>query len=138
MRILIATDAWRPQVNGVVHSLESVAAAAAAQGAQIEFLTPAGFTTFPLPSYPEIRIALAGRRAVARRLRDHCFDHIHVATEGPIGVGTRRICIAEGRSFTTSFHTRFPEYIRARFGVPEALSYPLLRRFHNASAGRRS
>jgi glycosyltransferase involved in cell wall biosynthesis len=130
MRILIATDAWRPQVNGVVHSLEQMSAAARKQGASCEFLTPQGFTTLPLPTYPDIRLALVGRRAAARRIEAIAPDHIHIATEGPIGLATRSYCRRAGRAFTTSYHTRFPEYIRARAPVPESLAYAFLRWFH--------
>jgi 1,2-diacylglycerol 3-alpha-glucosyltransferase/glucuronosyltransferase len=134
MRILIATDAWRPQVNGVVHSLEQMSAAASKQGALCEFLTPQGFATLPLPTYPDIRLALATRRAAARRIEKIAPDHIHIATEGPIGLATRRYCRAVGRVFTTSYHTRFPEYIRARAPVPPRITYALLRWFHGAAA----
>jgi len=135
MRILVATDAWRPQINGVVRSLESVARALRDFGVEIEFLTPQGFATIPLPTYNEIKLALATRRAVTKRLEGAAIDHIHIATEGPVGLATRRHCMRAKRIFTTSYHTRFPEYISARTRIPEALTYALLRRFHNASAG---
>jgi glycosyltransferase involved in cell wall biosynthesis len=135
MRILVATDAFRPQVNGVVRSLESLARSAPAFGAEIEFLSPHGFPTIPLPTYGEIRLALAGPGAVAKRLARSPVDHVHIATEGPVGLATRRYCLGRGLPFTTSYHTRFPEYIAARSPVPEWLTYSLLRRFHNASAG---
>lgn len=135
MRILVATDAWKPQVNGVVRSLESVARALREFGAEIEFLTPQGFTTVPLPTYGEIRLALASRRAVSKRLEGTAIDHIHIATEGPVGLAARHYCLSAKRPFTTSFHTKFPEYIAARTGIPEALTYALLRRFHNAGSG---
>ena len=90
MRILVATDAWRPQVNGVVHTLERMTNAAHAEfGVDFEFLTPEGFTTFPMPTYPDIRVALAGSREIARRIDAANVDHIHIATEGPIGWATR-------------------------------------------------
>jgi glycosyltransferase involved in cell wall biosynthesis len=135
MKILIATDAWKPQVNGVVRSLESVAKALADFGAEIEFLTPQGFASIPLPTYGEIRLALARPRAVARRLDGPSIDHIHIATEGPVGFAARRYCLRADRSFTTSYHTRFPEYISARTKFPESITYALLRRFHNAGSG---
>jgi glycosyltransferase involved in cell wall biosynthesis len=135
MRILIATDAWRPQVNGVVRSLESVAKALREQGAEVEFLTPQGFASVPLPTYSEIRLALASPKAVSNRLEGLALDHIHIATEGPIGFAARRCCLRSKRSFTTSYHTRFPEYIAARTWIPESLTYAVLRRFHNAGAG---
>lgn len=135
MRILIATDAWHPQVNGVVRSLEQTAAAAAGFGVEIVFLTPQAFTTVPMPSYPEIRLALASPGAVERQIQALRPDYIHIATEGPIGLMVRRACLRRKRPFTTSYHTRFPEYVAARAPIPESFSYSLLRRFHNAGAG---
>ncbi|MBY6240711.1 glycosyltransferase family 1 protein [Methylosinus sp. Sm6] len=134
MRILIATDAWRPQVNGVVRSLESMAGAASALGATIEFLTPQDFASFPMPTYPEIQLALAWPGAVSRRLAQG-YEHVHIATEGPVGLATRACCRRQGRRFTTSYHTRFPEYIHARSRLPVSVTYALLRRFHNSGCG---
>jgi glycosyltransferase involved in cell wall biosynthesis len=134
MRILIATDAWRPQVNGVVSTLERMTEAAAEFGAKIEFLTPQGMWTAPMPTYPDIRVALATPRRISRRIEQAAPDHVHIATEGPIGWLTRRYCLAKERLFTTSYHTRFPEYIRARTGIPERLTYAGLRFFHAPSA----
>ena len=126
MRVLIATDAFRPQVNGVVRSLESLAAAAPDCGATIEFLSPNGFWTLPLPTYSEIRLALIGARGAERaidalRNAGKPIDHVHIATEGPIGHAARRHCLKHRLPFTTSYHTRFPEYIAARWPIPEAL-----------------
>jgi glycosyltransferase involved in cell wall biosynthesis len=134
MRILVATDAWRPQVNGVVSTLERMTAAAAEFGAEFEFLTPQGMRTAPAPTYPSIRLAITTPGAIARRIDEIAPDHIHIATEGPIGWLARRHCLKTGRLFTTSYHTRFPEYIAARFGVPERLTYAGLRKFHAPSA----
>jgi glycosyltransferase involved in cell wall biosynthesis len=130
MRILIATDAWAPQINGVVRTLSSLADQLRERGAEVLVLSPEHFKTFPCPSYPEIRLAMAWQTAVAKAIRDFDPDAIHIATEGPIGFQTRRFCLREKRSFTTSFHTRFPEYIRKRAPVPEGLTYTWLRRFH--------
>ncbi|HXW72679.1 MAG TPA: glycosyltransferase family 1 protein [Methylocella sp.] len=135
MRVLIATDAWRPQINGVVRSLEQVAHALRDFGVEVEFLTPQGFATIPLPTYPEIRLALTTADGILRRLEGAAIDDIHIATEGPLGLATRRYCLRAGRSFTTSYHTRFPEYISTRAHIPEAFTYVLLRRFHNAGSG---
>lgn len=135
MRILIATDAWRPQINGVVRSLEHLAAEAPALGADITFLTPDAFRTVPLPTYGEIRLALAMPAGVRRFVAACRPDYVHIATEGPVGMAVRRLCMAERRPFTTSYHTRFPEYLKARLPVPLRLSYACLRRFHNAGAG---
>ena len=133
MRVLIATDAWSPQVNGVVFALKNLAAHAERQGLQIEFLTPDGFFSVPMPTYPEIRLALATPGAVERRIRGSRFDHVHIATEGPIGIAVRALCRKRDWPFTTSFHTRFPEYIHARTGVPLSWSYAWMRRFHSAA-----
>ena len=134
MRILIATDAWRPQVNGVVSTLERMSQAASEFGANFEFLTPQGMWTAPMPTYPDIRVALATPWRVNRRIEEAAPDHIHIATEGPIGWLARRYCLKTKRTFTTSYHTRFPEYIAARTGIPERLTYAGLRRFHAPSA----
>ncbi len=135
MRILVVTDAWHPQVNGVVRSLESVGAALREMGTDVAFLTPQEFATVPLPTYGEIRLALASPWAVAKRLDAAAADHIHIATEGPLGFAARRYCLRTQRLFTTSYHTRFPEYISARSPIPEEITYALLRRFHNAGNG---
>ncbi|MDJ1158504.1 glycosyltransferase family 1 protein [Chelatococcus sp. SYSU_G07232] len=135
MRVLVATDAWRPQVNGVVRSLENLAEEAPALGADLSFLTPDCFRTVALPTYREIRLAMATPCAARRAIERFGPDYVHIATEGPIGLATRRVCLADGRPFTTSYHTRFPEYLSARLPVPERWSYAWLRRFHNAGAG---
>lgn len=134
MRILVATDAWRPQVNGVVRSLEALARSLRHRGVDVDFLTPQDFRSFPLPGYREISLALAWPSQARRRLNNN-YDHIHIATEGPIGQVARAICLRENICFTTSFHTLFPEYIQARCGLPPAIAYAALRRFHNAGAG---
>lgn len=134
MRILIATDAWRPQVNGVVSTLERMTQAAAEFGAEFDFLTPQGMWTAPMPTYPDIRVALTTPQEIARRIEEVAPDHIHIATEGPIGWLTRGYCLRNKRLFTTSYHTRFPEYIAARTGLPEQLTYAGLRHFHAPSA----
>jgi len=134
MRVMIATDAWRPQINGVVRSLERMAEAAPDFGVTARMLTPEGFRQIGLPSYPDIRIALATQRAIAERIADFGPDHIHIATEGPIGWLTRAVCLAQKRQFTTSYHTRFPQYVAARWPIPESWSYGFLRRFHGPAA----
>ena len=133
MRILVATDAWHPQINGVVRTLTTLAKAVRKRGASIEFLTPDGFPSFELPTYPGMRCAIPGPREIARRIEAIAPDAIHIATEGPIGHMVRRFCIKRGLPFTTSYTTRFPEYISARLPIPESWSYAVLRRFHNAS-----
>lgn len=133
MRLLIATDAWRPQINGVVRSLEYMAAEAPRFGAEAVLLTPERFRSVPMPTYPEIRLSLVGPGSVAGILDEIAPTHVHIATEGPIGLATRLTCSRQGRAFTTSYHTRFPEYVAARTGIPEAWSYRALRRFHRAA-----
>ncbi len=133
MRILVATDAWHPQVNGVVRSLQSLAAEARRLGTEIEFLTPEGFPSFALPTYASVRLAVPTGREIARRIERAAPDCLHIATEGPIGIFARRYCVKHGLAFTTSFMTRFPEYISARAPIPESWSYAVLRRFHGAA-----
>lgn len=135
MRVLVATDAWRPQVNGVVRSLEYLASEAPSLGAEIDFLTPGDFRTLPLPGYREIRLALASARRIERAIAAMRPDSVHIATEGPIGWITRHVCQTRGYPFTTSYHTRFPEYLAARLPVPLKWSYAALRRFHNSGDG---
>ncbi len=134
-RILIVTDAWHPQVNGVVRTLEKLAETLATEGIATTFLTPAGFRTLPMPLYPEIRLALATPGQVGRAIREAAPDRIHIATEGPLGILARRHCLRHGLAFTTSYHTRFPEFLSARLPVPERWSYRALRDFHNAGRG---
>lgn len=138
MKILVATDAWHPQVNGVVRTLGHTAREASAMGATIEFLAPGEFRTLPMPSYPEIRLALTGSGAVERKLDKIAPDAIHIATEGPIGHAMRRVCIRRGLPFTTSFHTLFPDYLAERLPLPERwtreATWAWLRRFHGAGA----
>ncbi|MCP8937371.1 glycosyltransferase family 1 protein [Alsobacter sp. SYSU M60028] len=133
-RVLVATDAWRPQVNGVVRTLEALAGEAPWHGAELRFLTPQGFRTLPMPSYPEIRLAMATPASVARAIEAARPNAIHVATEGPIGAMTRRYCLRHRLPFTTCYHTRYPEYLAARAPIPLSAAYAVLRRFHNAAA----
>ena len=133
MRILVATDAWHPQVNGVVRTLTHMADAAKALGVEVSFLTPESFRTFAMPSYRDLRVALPYRTKIARLIADAGADSIHIATEGPIGLLVRRYCRKHGLPFTTSFHTRFPEYVSARLPVPESWIWAALRAFHGPS-----
>jgi glycosyltransferase involved in cell wall biosynthesis len=122
-------------VNGVVRTYERLAQEAPGLGFEVSFLAPPLFRTLPCPTYPEIRLALAGPRAIARHIDQMRPDFIHIATEGPIGLMTRRYCRKTRHPFTTSYHTRFPEYVSARLPVPEDWCYALQRRFHNGAAG---
>jgi 1,2-diacylglycerol 3-alpha-glucosyltransferase/glucuronosyltransferase len=133
MKVLVATDAWRPQVNGVVRTLGSLARAAAKVGVEIEILSPEGFWTFPVPTYPGLRLAVPSAKRIAERIATAKPDAIHLATEGPIGYAVRSYCLKAGRPFTTSYTTRFPEYIAARSPIPEEWVYGVLRRFHAAA-----
>lgn len=129
-RIVIVTDAWRPQINGVVRTLESTGRVLREWGHRVDYLTPEEFWTVPVPSYPEIRLSLASRRAVFHRLGHSRAHHIHIATEGPLGLLARQYCIERGKAFSSSFHTRFPEYLSARLPVPQDWGYGYLRWFH--------
>lgn len=135
MKILVATDAWRPQVNGVVRTYERLREEAFPLDAEIIFLTPGEFSTVPCPTYPEIRLSLPGYSYIGQRMREIEPDAVHIATEGPLGWMTRSHCLRKGIPFTTSFHTRFPDYISSRFNLPESWIWTILRRFHNAGAG---
>ena len=135
MRILIATDAWHPQVNGVVRTLSHLRAEAGRRGCELVFLTPQQFWRVPLPGYRELRVAIPSSGIVRRIIEQSEADFIHIATEGPIGWAVRRYCLAVGRLFTTSYHTKFPEYANRILGFPESWVYALERRFHDASAG---
>lgn len=134
MRILIATDAWQPQVNGVVTSLVNTIACLARWGHEVHVVSPEGFRTVPMPTYPEIPLALIPGREVARRIRDFDPDTIHIATEGPIGGAARRYCVRHGLRFTSAYHSCFPEYVKPRLGVPLAWTYAWIRRFHAPSS----
>ncbi len=133
MKVLVATDAWHPQVNGVVRTLGSLARAAGKLGTPIEFLSPEGFPSFQLPTYPGLRLAIPNRRGIAERIEAANPDAIHLATEGPIGFAVRAYCRRSGRPFTTSYTTRFPEYISARSPIPESWIYRVLRWFHGGA-----
>lgn len=134
MIVLVATDAWHPQVNGVVRTLEALRESVAAQGSVIEFVTPEGFRSFEFPTYPGLRVAIPNAKEIARRIVKIKPDAIHIATEGPIGWAVRRYCLRHGLAFTTSFTTRFAEYASARFPVPLSWGYAVLRHFHDAAA----
>jgi glycosyltransferase involved in cell wall biosynthesis len=133
MRILIATDAWHPQVNGVVRTLTSLAHAAANLGAEIEFLTPDGFPSVPIPTYQSLRVAIPNRGQIAQRIEAAFPEAIHIATEGPIGWSVRAYCRRQGLPFTSSYTTRFPEYVSVRTGIPLSWGYAVMRSFHGAS-----
>ena len=135
MKICIVSDAWHPQVNGVVRTLDTLRLHLKARGHRVYMLTPKMFKTMPCPSYPEIRLSLNARMRSKRILDRWQVDAVHIATEGPLGWAARRWCIKNGRSFTTAYHTAFPEYVEARYPVKADWLYPIFRRFHAKSSG---
>ncbi len=134
-RILIISDAWLPQVNGVVRTLSTLVRELTDMGHVAEVIGPDRFRTLPCPTYPDIRLSLLPRRALVRMIERFAPDALHISTEGPLGIATRAMAMRRGWRFTTAFHTRFPEYLHARTRVPTALSYAWLKRFHGAGAG---
>jgi glycosyltransferase involved in cell wall biosynthesis len=132
-KIVIVTDAWHPQVNGVVRTLTKCRDLMIERGYDVTVISPLDYRSVPCPTYPEIRLALTTPGALRRRLKVMRPDYVHIATEGPLGFMARRACLKMGWSFTTSFHTRFPEYLAERFPVPPQWTYAFLRRFHNAA-----
>ena len=135
MRIALVSDAWAPQINGVVRTLTMLMRELGKRGHEVVRITPDLFRTLPCPTYPEIRLAIRPGRRVAEMMAAARPDAIHITTEGPLGIAARRYCLRRGYGFTTAFHTRFPEYVAARFCVPLSLSYALMRRFHAPSRG---
>ena len=132
MKIQIVTDAWEPQVKGVVRTLKTMARELTAMGHEVRFLTPLDFRTLPCPTYPEIRLSLFPQGGVNRRITEFDPDVLHIATEGPLGLAARRFALRNDLPFTTAYHTRFPEYVHARFRLPLSWSYAWLRWFHGA------
>jgi glycosyltransferase involved in cell wall biosynthesis len=130
MRILIVTDAWEPQVNGVVRTLQATIAELRKAGHDVGLVSPDLFRSIPCPSYGEIRLALAGWRAVGRHIRAFGPQAIHISTEGPLGLAARRWCLKTGFPFTTAYHTRFPDYVAARLPVSPAFVWRFIRWFH--------
>lgn len=132
-RIVIVTDAWHPQVNGVVRTLTTCRDLMIERGYDVTIISPLDYRSIPCPTYPEIRLALTTPGALRQRLRTLQPAYVHIATEGPLGHMARRACLKMSWSFTTSFHTRFPEYLQERFPIPPKWTYAFLRRFHNAA-----
>lgn len=135
MRVLVATDAWEPQINGVVRTLQKMRELAPFVGLDLHFVTPDCFPSVPMPGYPEIRLALPMPGAFARTFDAIAPEIVHVATEGPLGFAARKAALRRALPLTTSYHTRFPEYLHSRAPVPIGLSYAALRWFHNAADG---
>ena len=134
MRIAIATDAWMPQVNGVVRTLQAVCAELTAMGHEVCVIAPDQFRTLPCPSYPEIRLALTTHAGVGRRIAEFGAEAIHIATEGPIGLAARRCCARRRSAFTSAYHTQFPDYVAERTGMPADWFWRYIRWFHAPSA----
>ena len=133
MKIALVTDAWLPQMNGVVRTLTTIVAQLRRRGHEVEVISPDLFRSLACPSYPEIRLALTGRYKVARLLDRFRPDAIHIATEGPLGWAARRYCLRRKYPFTTAYHTQFPEYVARRTGLPASWIWPVIRRFHAPS-----
>jgi glycosyltransferase involved in cell wall biosynthesis len=131
MKIMIVTDAWKPQVNGVVRTLDSTSKHLQKMGHEVEIITPQGCKSLPCPTYREISLALSPSRLVKNTFHDFEPEVIHIATEGPLGWSARQFCKVNNLKFTTSFHTQFPEYIHARTRIPTHWTYKVLRRFHS-------
>lgn len=131
---MIVTDAWFPQTNGVVSTLAQTAAGLGRFGHEVRIVNPGDFRSVACPTYPEIRLSLLPYRRLERSILAFAPQALHIATEGPLGLAARRFCVRHGMRFTTSYHTQFPQYLRARFPIPLALSYRALRWFHGAAA----
>ena len=134
MRITLVSDAWSPQVNGVVRTLSTIIDIATARGHRVQTITPDRYFSLPMPSYPEIRLALTTRRKIAATIAGFDPDAVHIATEGPLGWLARSWCLAHGVPFTTSFHTRFPDYVAARTGLSPRPFWRMLERFHRPAS----
>jgi len=134
MRIMIVTDAWFPQTNGVVSTLAQTAAWLGRFGHEVRIINPRDFHSIACPTYPEIRLSLLPYKKVKNDILAFAPQALHIATEGPLGLSARRFCRSVGMPFTTSYHTQFPQYLRARFPIPLSLSYRALRWFHGAAA----
>ncbi len=135
LSLVLVSDAWFPQVNGVVNSLDRVVTIMRSWGDEVTLIAPDRFRTLPCPTYPEIPLALANPREIARLIDADPNALIHIATEGPLGMLARRHVLSRRRAFTTSYHTKFPEYLSARVPVPHSWGYAFMRRFHNAGSG---
>lgn len=135
MKLVIVSDAWQPQVNGVVRTLERTVFELEKMGHEVGVVSPQNFFTIPCPTYPEIRLSIATMTKTGVEIEKYRPDHVHIATEGTLGMATRRYCISKNLPFTTSYHTRFPEYVSARFPIPIGWTYAYLRRFHNSGVG---
>jgi glycosyltransferase involved in cell wall biosynthesis len=135
MKLALITDAWAPQVNGVVRTLQATTALLRRWGHEVLIVSPDQYLSLPCPSYPEIRLALAGGRPVGAKIEAFAPDAVHIATEGPLGLAARRHCLARGRAFTTAYHTQFPDYVARRTHLPAAMFWSYIEWFHRPSSG---
>jgi len=133
MRIMIITDAWEPQVNGVVRTLKQTRSELIAMGHQVDMITPQEFKTIPCPTYPDISLSLFPGKILAERIKAFAPDAMHIATEGPLGLAARSFGVRNHLPFSTAYHTRFPEYVQARTKIPVSITYRFLRWFHKPS-----
>lgn len=133
MKIMIITDAWEPQVNGVVRTLKQTCTELVAMGHEVEMITPKDFTTIPCPTYPDISLSILPGKLVSKKMKAFAPDAMHIATEGPLGLSARAYAVKNNLPFSTAYHTRFPEYVKARIGVPLSWTYTFLRWFHGPS-----
>ena len=134
MRIAIVTDAWAPQVNGVVRTLENVIAELRGGGHEVLVVSPADAPSIPCPTYPEIRLAFMPPATIGRRITRFGAEAVHIATEGPLGVAARRWCLSRKLPFTTAYHTQFPDYVAARTGANPEWIWRYVRWFHTPAA----
>ncbi|MEH6790536.1 glycosyltransferase family 4 protein [Parasphingorhabdus sp.] len=133
MKIALVTDAWHPQVNGVVRTLDTVVGLLRDRGHEVLVISPDQYRSIPAPSYPEIRLSYARARTIGKRIEAFAADAVHLATEGPLCIQARRWCRREGRPFTTAYHTQFPEYLARRTKLSPRLFWPYIRWFHRKS-----
>lgn len=133
LKILIITDAWYPQTNGVVRTMDNLGQQLRKRGHEVKYITPKEFFTVPMPTYPEIRLALNAWPKINKMIKDYNPQVIHISTEGPLGFFGRKYCLKHNIKFTTSYHTKFPEYVHARVKIPVSFSYRFMRYFHKYS-----
>ena len=133
MKIALVTDAWHPQVNGVVRTLDTVIGLLRNGGHEILVISPDQYRSIPAPSYPEIRLSFARARTIGKRIEAFGAEAVHLATEGPLCIQARRWCRRRGRPFTTAYHTQFPEYLAKRTGLSPRIFWPYIRWFHHKS-----
>ena len=133
MKIMIVTDAWEPQVNGVVRTLKQTMHELKKMGHTIDMITPLEFKTIPCPTYPDISLSLFPKNKVRQKMEAFAPDAIHIATEGPLGIAARAYALKHKLPFSTAYHTRFPEYVKARTGIPLGMTYAFIRWFHGPS-----